>query len=234
MDRSGIYIIKSKINPDRFYIGSASYLESRKRTHFSALNLNKHHSIQLQRHYNKYGKEDLVFEIIEYVRRNRLKLIEREQYWLDELNPYFNTNKIANSNLGIKMSEVTKKKISESKIGIPSLIKGIAKSEETKKKMSVAKKGKYTGKQSNFYGIKLYGEDNPFFGKTHSDETKKKISIASSGRKHTGESKRKMSESRKGQIPWNIGVKQSEEWLRKRVESRNRTLLLNKTVESLL
>lgn len=78
-------------------------------------------------------------------------------------------------------SEDHKKKISEAH-------KGICHSDEAKQKISDAGKGRY-----------------------HSDETKQKISELNRGRHHSEEAKRKMSEARKGKVPWNKGVKLSEE-----------------------
>ncbi len=54
-----------------------------------------------------------------------------------------------------------------------------------------------------------------FRGRRHSEESKRKISKAAKGRRHSEESKRKMSESSKGQLPWNTGKKLSEEMKRK-------------------
>ena len=56
--KSGIYKIQSKCKPDRIYIGSAINIEGRKRAHFSRLKHGYHHSIKLQRHYDKYGYEE--------------------------------------------------------------------------------------------------------------------------------------------------------------------------------
>jgi hypothetical protein len=66
--------------------------------------------------------------------------------------------------LGKKHSPETKKKIADSRIGIPSPAKGIPKSEEQKRKIS----------ESLSRSIK--GKKNPFWGKRHTEETKKKIS----------------------------------------------------------
>jgi len=49
-------------------------------------------------------------DILEYCYKNLL--IEREQYYLDNLKPEYNILKIANSRLGSKQSEATKIKIS--------------------------------------------------------------------------------------------------------------------------
>jgi group I intron endonuclease len=45
-------------------------------------------------------------------------LIQREQYYIDLLNPEYNICKIAGSNLGFKHSEITKEKLSISKKGV--------------------------------------------------------------------------------------------------------------------
>jgi group I intron endonuclease len=71
---------------------------------------NAHCNCILQYHYNKHGKDSLVFSVVELCDRD--KLIEREQLYIDTLNPEFNICKIAASVLGIKRSEETKKKMS--------------------------------------------------------------------------------------------------------------------------
>lgn len=47
-------------------------------------------------------------------------------------------------------------------------------------------------------------------GKIHSPETIEKIRVANQGKKMSEESKRKMSESKKGKSPWNKGLKGSQ------------------------
>jgi group I intron endonuclease len=66
--------------------------------HRSDLNKNKHHSVKLQNHHNKYGLSDLVFSVVE--RCSKEVLIEREQHYIDELDPYFNICKVAGSVIG--------------------------------------------------------------------------------------------------------------------------------------
>ena len=110
MKKSGIYKIQSIIEPEKFYIGSSVNIQSRKRQHFSMLKLNKHDAIYLQNYYNKYGKESLSFHIIEEC--NQDQLIIREQYYIDNLNPIFNSRKNAESNFGHKFSERVKQNMS--------------------------------------------------------------------------------------------------------------------------
>lgn len=120
---------------DKCYIGSAVDFRTRKTRHLSQLKCGTHHSIHLQRAYEKYGKESFEFIILENV-NDITKLIEREQFWLDKLVPEYNITLTAglNCHIGIKRSSATKKKISES-------LTGIVRSQETKDKISKSKLG---------------------------------------------------------------------------------------------
>ena len=78
--KSGIYQIRNLLN-NNFYIGSAINLKRRKYEHLYDLNTNRHHNIELQRGFNKYGKNNFSFEILEFCKsEERYKI---EQYWLD-------------------------------------------------------------------------------------------------------------------------------------------------------
>lgn len=76
-------------------------------------------------------------------------ILQREQYYIDSLKPYYNTLKFAGNTIGFKHSEETKLKISASSLGR-------VHSEEVKKTLSKVN----------------LGENNPMFGKSHSDEVK--------------------------------------------------------------
>ena len=128
----GIYKIESKFNSKRIYIGSSYNIYSRWAVHLTHLKQNKHHSKKLQRHYNKYGKSDLLFSIVTSCELS--ELIEKEQYFIDVYKPYFNNRTIAEANYGIKMSEEHKLKLHNINIG---RIKSI----EERKKLSLANKG---------------------------------------------------------------------------------------------
>ena len=107
---SVIYNIRNLIN-DKGYIGSAIDFKARQVIHRCQLLKDKHHSKHLQRAYNKHGKDNFIYEIIEYV-EDKTKLIEREQVWLDFFNPEYNICKTAGSSLGVKRSDEFKAKIS--------------------------------------------------------------------------------------------------------------------------
>lgn len=116
MNNSCIYIIKSVVRPDRFYIGSALNFKARIKKHRNDLINRNHHNAFLQNHFNKYGEIDLVYDIVEAVTEKDL-LITREQFYIDTLNPFFNISKIAGSTLGIKLTDKTKDKLKLKRVG---------------------------------------------------------------------------------------------------------------------
>jgi len=116
---SGIYQIRNIVT-DKIYVGSATNLNRRKREHFYYLKRNKHHSILLQRNYNKYGLDYFKFEVLAYCPREYL--IKLEQWFLDNSKPSLNINKTADSRLGSKLSKETKVLLSKLKKGSPSII----------------------------------------------------------------------------------------------------------------
>lgn len=108
--QSGIYKILNKVN-NNFYIGSAVNFLKRKNVHFHHLRKNTHHSPHLQNAWNKYGEENFEFEILEMCSLE--ELIDREQCYLDTLNPTYNVAKVAGSLRGYRFTEEQKKKVSE-------------------------------------------------------------------------------------------------------------------------
>ena len=107
-----IYRISSKLKIGRYYIGSAASFSKRRNKHMEDLKKGKHHSPKLQNHVNKYGINDLSFDILEKIEDTSL-LLEREQYYLNMLEPYFNISLIAGSRQGLKNSKSHNDKISK-------------------------------------------------------------------------------------------------------------------------
>jgi group I intron endonuclease len=146
MDNKGIYKIFNLVN-NKIYIGSASSnggFRKRWNEHKSDLNRNVHHNKHLQLSWNKYGSDNFKFEIIELINDTSL-ILEREQYYLDNLKPDYNICKIAGNTLGVKLSEEHKKKISDNaklRIGDKNPFYGKKDTEETKNLMLKNKKGK--------------------------------------------------------------------------------------------
>lgn len=99
---SGIYKIINIIT-NEFYIGSALNLTKRKGNHFDSLSRGCHPNIHLQRVYDKYGKENLRFEVLLIC--DKEYLIYFEQVCLDGLHPQYNIQRVAQSLLGSKRSQ---------------------------------------------------------------------------------------------------------------------------------
>ncbi len=129
---SGIYKIENIIN-NHIYIGSCSSFNVRKGAHICLLKQNKHHSQYLQNAYNKYGKDSFNILMIESVEDKSL-LLEREQYYIDTLNPEYNICRIAGSTQGRRFSEEHKQRLSNS-------LKGKKRTEEQKRQASLCKTG---------------------------------------------------------------------------------------------
>ncbi len=86
---AGVYIIKSK-RTNKCYIGSSKYLTSRWTNHLVELKYNRHSNIKLQNHYNIFGENDLIFDVLEICKPYTYLLKEKEDYYLKLYNPYFN------------------------------------------------------------------------------------------------------------------------------------------------
>ena len=54
----------------------------------------------MQEHYNRYGEADLQFTFL--VGCSRKNLMKTEQFFIDAFDPYFNLNKIAINNSGLR------------------------------------------------------------------------------------------------------------------------------------
>lgn len=135
-------------------------------------------------------------------------------------------NKLSETNKGLgfgrKLSEKTKRKISESHIG-----KKLSQSQIEKialKKRGVPLKAQHKQKISDSLKI-----NHPMKGKHFSEEVKLKLSESHKGQVpwnknkigiYSEETRKKMSESRKGKTPWNKGKFHSEESKKKMSELR--------------
>lgn len=110
---SGIYKILNTVNK-KFYVGSSKDIEGRKIGHLSELRRGVHHSKYLQNSWNKYKEENFVFIILEKCPQK--ELIDREQYYIDELKPVYNVVQLAVPVGYQLLSQEVKDKISESHI----------------------------------------------------------------------------------------------------------------------
>lgn len=122
---SGIYIIEHK-DSGRSYIGSSVNMQHRWNQHRRSLVSGAHHSIYLQRMWNKYGEEAFIFRPL--LLCNKANLLFYEQLCLDGLNPALNASPTAGSPLGVKHTEKSRANIRAA------LIKSIEENPERLKK----------------------------------------------------------------------------------------------------
>ena len=145
--RSGVYKITNLLN-NKCYVGSAvsktkkdNRLYVRFRNHF----FNSAEAFVIREAILKYGVDNFSFEILEFTDLNSTR--DRETHYIQTLTPEYNVLKFADSSLGFKHSEETKRKMKEiysdeRRQRIGNLNKGREFSEEHRKKLSEAANNK--------------------------------------------------------------------------------------------
>lgn len=195
---SGIYKITSPSG--KFYIGSSQHIANRWRQHKSALRRGVHTNPKLQAAWLKYGESCLRLEAIESCAVDMLLL--REQHYLDTLMPYYNIAKSAESPMrGLKHTEEAKRKMSKPGELNPFYGRTLppehrAVLDRTGTKHTPETLEKY--KQRN-------GENNAFYGKTHTEVARFKMKELATGRKMSEETKAKISKASAGENNGNYG-----------------------------
>ena len=165
--RIGIYGIRNLIN-GKIYVGKTGMnFGDRWDSHRSLLNNGKHDNPHLQKAWNKYGKDNFEFIVLEDCEIDELS--DREKYYIKlykDMGLAYNIHDGGDEgyNLGKHLSEETKQKIGEK-----NKINGIGRkaSDETKLKMSKSHTGmKYApmseeGKKNIQQAQQKYFEQNP-------------------------------------------------------------------------
>lgn len=203
----GIYKITNTIN-NKCYIGQSSDLVKRIRKHIKTLLNGTNRNEHLQNAYKKYGPGNFTIEIIEECEKEALD--EREIFWIDyykSYNPEYGYNKTKGGTGGDgylqvaneEYKEIVKTKLSENKKGERNplygmhcytngvIIKYIKDDEIDEYELN----GWYKGVPDFIKEkerIASAGQNNGFYGKKHSEETRQRLS-----------------EARKGKNNWNYG-----------------------------
>lgn len=158
---SGIYRWNNLITGET-YVGSALDLRKRLSAYYSLANLKsklpKVPSNNINSALLNYLHSNFSLDILEYCPSD--KLISREQYYMDKLNPEYNIFKKAGSPLGAKHTE-------EAKLLMKKAATGRKLTEETKLKIRESMKLRR-------------GKDTSWYGKFRTTETKLKISVTKS------------------------------------------------------
>lgn len=197
--KSGIYQIKNVLN-NKIYVGSAKDFDKRWKRHFSDLANGNHHSIKLQRSYNKHGN---VFKcsILEEIPYEKDLIIERENFWINKLNTKENGYNIADASFGDTYTNNPKKEeiLAKRSKTVKAKMKAFG---SEKRKELYGKSGEnnpnwkperhkfclcgkripHTSKTCSNCR-KRSGENNPFFGREHTEEFRKELSNKMKGKK---------------------------------------------------
>lgn len=198
-----IYKITNSVN-GKFYIGSATSVARRWQKHRWCLERGIHENQKLQHAWNKYGAISFKCEVIELV-SDPDDLINREQYWIDFLNPIengYNIAPTAGNTLGYKHSESSKRKLSILHKGkvLPDWHRekllqantGRKHTLEAREKISAANKGKVRSKE---HCLRMSAMNK---GRVISAEWAANISAANKGKKKTAEHIEKIAEAHRG------------------------------------
>lgn len=195
----GVYKIVNLIT-SRIYVGSANNIKKAEQECYNCLKIRNHPNRLLQEDIIKYGEDNFKFETIEII-NEKDKLLERCQFWLDELKSYdesigYNISPTAGNCLGIKKTIEQRKQMSiintgritsdETKEKLRITSTGRLHTIETKEKLRLINTGKKLSEETKLkisYAHK--GKPNGRKGTTMSDESKKQMSISAMG-KHNG------------------------------------------------
>lgn len=154
---SAIYMFVNIENPSKIYIGQSKNVENRVNSYLNTSHLKSKNNKNSPfiKALLKYGQSGFSFIILEYVPIDQLN--DREIFWIALLRPYYNVLPGGKGSLGFKHTEETIKKLRK-------LHQGSTLPLEVKRRISDA----------------LKGNNNPFWGKTHSENSKTAISKAKS------------------------------------------------------
>lgn len=221
----GVYKITNLVD-GKFYIGSSKNIEGRWYTHKKELNSGYHNNQHLQRAWNKYGKENFKFEVLEEV-ADLDKIRERENYYIKSTNCCdhsigYNMLDDATIGIGVSHSLEVRQKISEACKGEKNGHYGRKHSPETIKAMRDKRWGENYVCKKKLKGKELYAHQEELrIKKTNkmrlskeelsklrsermknrvvSQETREKLRQNRLGKKLSDETRRKMREQRSGE-----------------------------------
>lgn len=187
---TGVYAIIHLTSGKR-YVGSASISFFRRHSeHRRDLRARRHHSVLLQRAWDKYGADSFEFRILRVTTPE--EAVSFEQAFIDlhkaaDKKHGYNIAPIAGSLLGYKHSPESRAKMSA--VG-----RGKKRSPETRAKMSAASMGKTMPRD----GVEKSAAAKR--GVRHSPEARAKMSAAGRGRKHSPEHNANVSAALRGRV----------------------------------
>ena len=179
-----IYVIKNKVN-NKYYVGQTMNergfdgrycaegegIERVYKHHLSNKERNRYYNRHLLESIEKNGFDSFEVDTCFNVAKNQDELNQMEEHYIKLFDSFKRGYNYTTGGGSAKLSEQTKRKISDARI-----TSGVSK-----------------GKNNPMYGMS--GELSPNWGVPHSEETRRKIGAGRLGKKHSEESKKKMSET---------------------------------------
>lgn len=136
----GVYCISNTKN-GKIYIGSSVDMAARWGVHRHQLRKGEHHSVKLQRAWNKYGEEVFKFCVLEVVPEKNM-LTSYEQAWMDKLHAVhkgYNVKPFAGSNIGYTPTLASRMKMSKSRTGMKRTLESRRKQSEAMRGVALSK-----------------------------------------------------------------------------------------------
>ena len=166
----GIYCIQNKINK-KTYVGQSVDIQKRWKYHISHLNNNSHDNLYLQKAWNKYGKDNFSFRVLEICSQSELN--EKETMWCNKFRPLvYNLGATGRQHT---MSESTKEKMRLANLGNKNGFYGKTHTKQTKELLAKLKKGTHLSYETRQkISEKNKGKIGYWRGKKRSDEDIKK------------------------------------------------------------
>ncbi len=188
--RSGVYFIRNGTT-GKIYIGSTVLLQKRLGEHRKALRAGRHHSVLLQRAFDKYGEADFLFGVL--VICDPADCLLYEQIFLDHFRSAtpqngYNICPTAGNSLGRPVTPELRANMSRAKKGVPQ-------PPESNKKRSAALKGRTRPPRTKEHAEAIA---KGLLGHKHTDQAKRNMGNSHKGKKHSSEAKAKMSQSQQG------------------------------------
>lgn len=184
----------------KIYVGSTNRSPvQRMKEHFQRLRKQSHSNAILKAAWCKYGEDSFIFDVIEEC--DDSILTEREDHYIRLLNSLAPNGFNCQMADRPEMTELTRSKMSKSKIGELNSFYGKKHSDVSRSRMSDSLKGKpLSDEHKASIRSSMSGDKNPFHGKSHSDETRKKISEKGRARRTSAETRTKQSQALKGRL----------------------------------
>lgn len=188
----GVYRIVNIVT-NKSYIGSSVDMRRRIREHFSDLRCNRHQNPYLQASFSKHGEELFAFEVVEVCSQEVMQ--ERETYWIHQYHSY----------------------VDDGGYNIEAPYRGPV-LEETRRKISEANKGKVRTPEMRQAASEQRKGQVPWNAGITKDDPRVAKCVREPGQySHSEETRRKISENRKGVKPKTVkrGFQRPDEFKQK-------------------